>query len=386
MFSKPTQGGIKIKILMLCYEYPPIGGGGAKVVDGLTRELITLGEQIDLVTMGFKDLPKFEQKGNLRLFRVKSMRLRASICTWPEMVIYIFSALPVLLRLCGQNDYIINHTHFIYPDGILAYLLKKIKKIPYIITAHGSDVPGYNPDRFRILHKFLVPIWRLITSNAEQLIIPSENLNQLVKKVSTNNRTTIIPNGIDLNKFSPREERENKILVVTRMFERKGVQYFIQALSGFDYDLKVNVVGEGPYLKTLKILAADLKSKINFIGKLDNDSNELRELYETSKIFVFTSEAENFPIVLLEAMIAGLAIITTNDTGCAEVVGDGAILVISKDSSALKEALMKLINNPDLCDHLGKIARKRAEELFSWETVAQKHIKLYSELRCKKTA
>lgn len=371
---------------MLCYEYPPIGGGGAKVVDGLTRELITLGEQIDLVTMGFKDLPKFEQKGNLRLFRVKSMRLRASICTWPEMVIYIFSALPVLLRLCGQNDYIINHTHFIYPDGILAYLLKKIKKIPYIITAHGSDVPGYNPDRFRILHKFLVPIWRLITSNAEQLIIPSENLNQLVKKVSTNNRTTIIPNGIDLNKFSSREERENKILVVTRMFERKGVQYFIQALSGFNYDLKVNVVGEGPYLKTLKILAADLKSKINFIGKLDNDSNELRELYETSKIFVFTSEAENFPIVLLEAMIAGLAIITTNDTGCAEVVGDGAILVNSKDSSALKEALMKLINNPDLCDQLGKIARKRAEELFSWKTVAKKHIELYSELRGKKTA
>lgn len=363
---------------MLCYEYPPLGGGGAKVVDGLTRELINQGQQVDLVTMGFRDLPNFEHKNTLRVFRVKSLRLRSSICTWPEMIIYVLSAIPVIIRLCRQNDYCINHTHFIFPDGILAYLLKKFKKIPYIITAHGSDVPGYNPDRFKILHKLLIPLWRLITSNAEQLIIPSENLNQLVKKVSTNNRTTIIPNGINLNKFSPNRERENKILIVTRMFERKGVQYFIQALSGFNH-IKVNVVGEGPYLKTLKILALDLKSEVNFVGNLDNESKELRELYETSKIFVFTSEAENFPVVLLEAMIAGLAIITTNDTGCAEVVGDGAILVKSKDSSAIKKALLELINESDLCLRLGKIARKRAEDLFSWETVAKKHIHLYSQ-------
>ena len=371
---------------MLCYEYPPLGGGGAKVVDGLTRELINQGQQVDLVTMGFKDLPNFEHKNTLRVFRVKSARLRTSICTWPEMIIYIFLAMPVIIKLCRQNDYCINHTHFIFPDGILAYLLKKIKKIPYIITAHGSDVPGYNPDRFKILHKLLIPLWRLITSNAEQLIIPSENLNRLVKKVSTNNRTTIIPNGINLNKFSPHKERENKILVVTRMFERKGVQYFIQALSGFNHNFIVNIVGEGPYLKTLKILAAESKSNINFVGNLDNESQELRELYETSKIFVFTSEAENFPVVLLEAMIAGLAIITTNDTGCAEVVGDGAILVKSKDSSAIKEALIKLIDGPDLCTKLGKIARKRAEDFFSWETVAKKHIKLYSTIQSKKHA
>ncbi|OGU39444.1 MAG: hypothetical protein A2315_00055 [Ignavibacteria bacterium RIFOXYB2_FULL_35_12] len=364
---------------MLCYEYPPLGGGGSKVVDGLTRELISHELEVDLVTMGFKDLPSFEHKNTLSVFRVKSARLRKTICTWPEMITYILSSIPVLIKLCKQNNYCINHTHFIFPDGVLAYFLKKFYKIPYIITAHGSDVPGYNPDRFKILHKLLIPLWRLITSNAELIIIPSENLNQLVKKVSKNNRTTIIPNGIDLNKFSPNMKRENKILVVTRMFERKGVQYFIQALLGFNHNLKVNIVGEGPYLKTLKVLAAESKLNINFVGNLDNESKELRGLYETSKIFVFTSEAENFPVVLLEAMIAGLAIITTNDTGCAEVVGDGAVLVNSKNSIAIKEALLKLINNPDLCTKLGKIARKRAEDLFSWETVAKKYIHLYSQ-------
>ena len=367
---------------MLCYEYPPLGGGGAKVVDGLTRELINQGQQVDLVTMGFKDLPNFEHKKTLRVFRVKSARIRTSICTWPEMIIYVLTSIPVIIKLCRHNDYYINHTHFIFPDGILAYILKKIKKIPYVITAHGSDVPGYNPDRFKILHKLLIPLWRLITSNAEQLIIPSENLNRLVKKVSKNNRTTIIPNGINLDKFSPNGRRKNKILVVTRMFERKGVQYFIEAVSGLNHGFAANIVGDGPYLGTLKKLSG-AKTNIKFLGFLDNGSRELRELYENSRIFVFTSEAENFPVVLLEAMISGLAIITTNDTGCAEVVGDGAILVNSKDSLAIKEALLKLINDPELCIKLGKIARKRAEDLFSWESVAKRHIHLYSQFVIK---
>jgi len=330
--------------------------------------------------MGYKDLPRFEEHENLRIFRVKCLRLKPSICTWPEMVIYLFASLPKIIKLFKQNNYDKNHTHFIYPDGILAFLVKLISGLSYVITVHGSDVPGYNPDRFKILHRILAPLWRLITSNAEQLIIPSNNLNQLVKKANSNIHTTIIPNGINLNKFSPNERRENRILVVTRMFERKGVQYFIKAVSGLNHGFAINIVGEGPYLESLKKLSG-AKANINFLGFLDNGSKELRELYESSKIFVFTSEAENFPVVLLEAMIAGLAIITTNDTGCAEVVGDGAILVKSKNPAAIKEALLKLINDAELCKMLGKAARKRAEELFGWTTVANKYVQVYSQFQ-----
>jgi glycosyltransferase involved in cell wall biosynthesis len=296
------------------------------------------------------------------------------------MIIYLLASLPKIIKLCKQNNYDINHTHFIYPDGILAFIVKIISGLHYIITVHGSDVPGYNPDRFKILHKILAPLWRLITSNAEQLIIPSNNLNQLVNKANPNIHTTIIPNGINLDKFSPNGRRENKILVVTRMFERKGVQYFIKAVSGLNHGFSINIVGEGPYLESLKKLSKE-KANINFLGFLDNGSKELRELYESSKIFVFTSEAENFPVVLLEAMIAGLAIITTNDTGCAEVVGDGGILIKSKNPAAIKEALLKLINDAELCKMLGKAARRRAEELFSWTTVANRYIQVYSQFQ-----
>lgn len=364
---------------MLCYEYPPIGGGGAKVVQGLSTELVKQGHHVDLVTMGYKNLPHYEKLNNFNVYRVKCLRLKANICTPFEMITYIISALPLILKLCKKNNYDINHTHFIYPDGFLAYIINKLNNLPYVITAHGSDVPGYNPDRFNALHKILTPIWKLITSASEKLIMPSKSLDILVKKVIPDIRTTVVPNGINLNKFSAGSKRGNKILVVSRMFERKGVQYFIEAVSGLNHGYTVNIVGEGPYLESLKKKSESIKAKVNFLGYLDNGSKELKELYETSRIFVFTSESENFPVVLLEAMISGLAIITTNDSGCVEVVGDSAILVNSKDSDAIKEAILKLINDPNLCDRLGKAARERVEKLFSWDNIAMQHLALYSQ-------
>ncbi len=369
-----------IKILMLCYEYPPIGGGGAKVVHGLTHELSKKDCEIDLVTMGFKNLPAFEKIGNLNIHRVKCIRLNRNVCTYPEMILYIFLAVPKILKLCKKNKYQINHTHFIFPDGILAFALKMLQGIPYIITAHGSDVPGYNPDRFKLLHKFLLPLWRLITSNAEKIILPSKNLEVLVKKINPTLKTAIIPNGIELDKFSSNVMKKRQILIVTRMFKRKGVQYFLEAVKEIEHDYTINIVGEGPYLETLKNMSRENNLKINFLGYLDNLSDQLKRLYEESEIFVFTSESENFPVVLLEAMLSGMAIITTNDNGCAEVVGDAAILIESKNSKAIKDSLHKLISNTKLTKDLQLAARKRVEEKFSWGFTSQKHLDLYSRV------
>ena len=327
--------------------------------------------------MGFKNLPEFERIDNVNIYRVKSIRLKKDVCTFPEMFLYILSAFPLIFKLARKNNYQINHTHFIFPDGVLAFAAKMLQKIPFIITAHGSDVPGYNPDRFKLLHKILIPLWKLITSNAEKVVLPSKNLETLVKKINPKLKTAIIPNGIDLNKFSSNVMKKKQILIVTRMFKRKGVQYFLEAVKGLKHDYHINIVGDGPYLKSLKEISRLNDLKINFRGYLDNLSDQLKKLYEESEIFVFTSESENFPVVLLEAMISGMAIITTNDTGCAEVVGDAAILIESKNSELIKQSLQNLMSNNELNRELRFAARKRAEEIFGWENIAQKYLELY---------
>jgi glycosyltransferase involved in cell wall biosynthesis len=81
--------------------------------------------------------------------------------------------------------------------------------------------------------------------------------------------------------------------------------------------------------------------------------------------------------VLLEAMAAGLAIITTSGTGCEEVVGDAAILVECRNSYQIRIAIERLLNDTELCKSLGKDARTRAITEFSWPTVASKYVECY---------
>jgi len=368
-----------MKVLMLSYEFPPLGGGGAKVVYGLSKELVRLEHSVDLVTMGFRELPEYEQINGVNVHRIRCIRTKESVCSTPEMVSYVLSAIPAASRLMRREHYNIIHTHFILPDGLVSYILKKLTGHPYIITAHGSDVPGYNPNRFKLGHKMLSAPWRKVIRNAGEIVCPSESLKSLVLKHSPSTKVAVIPNGIDIDKFQTNRNKKKRILLVSRMFERKGIQYFLRALEGLDLEHDVNIVGDGPYLRTLQQISGDLKSKVKFCGWLENTSLELKELFETSSIFVFTSESENFPIVLLEAMAAGMAIITSKDTGCAEVVGDTALLVESKNPIAIREALNKLINNPDFSRELGRAARSRVEENFSWSTVAKRYVDLYSK-------
>ncbi|HSE84250.1 MAG TPA: glycosyltransferase family 4 protein [Thermodesulfobacteriota bacterium] len=366
-----------MRVLKLSYEFPPIGGGGAKVVYGLSKELARLEHNVDLVTMGFQKLPRYEKENGVNIYRIPCIRRKEQVCSTPEMASYIFSAVPILLKLLKQKNYLLNHAHFIFPDGLISYILKRLTGLPYIVTAHGSDVPEYNPNRFKLGHKLLFPLWREVVRNSEQIVCPSESLKSLILKHCADAKIKLISNGIDINRFRPNGSRQKSILVVSRMFERKGIQYFLKALEGLDSEYKVNIVGDGPYLKNLRQMTDKLKVKVKFWGWMQNNSPELKELYETSNIFVFPSQSENFPIVLLEAMAAGMAIITTSGTGCAEVVADTALLVEPTNTTAIREALIKLINDPTLRNGLGQAARMRLESNFSWTAVASQYADVY---------
>jgi glycosyltransferase involved in cell wall biosynthesis len=366
-----------MKILKLCYEFPPVGGGGGRAANGLARELVRAGHEVDLVTMRFRGLPRFQEIAGIRVHRVPCLRLREFVCSPPEMMTYLAAALPLAWRLDRARRYDINHTEFIFPDGILAWRLWRATGLPYVITTHGSDVPGYNPDRFQLAHRLLSPLWNRVIDGARAVILPSASIEGLFKARRPDAPSVSISYGMTL-KYSASGKRLERILVVTRMLERKGVQYLLRALVGWNSTHEVHIVGDGPYLPALRELAAELDVSVRFWGWLDNDSPQLRDLFESSSIFVLTSEMENFPVSLLEAMTAGLAIITTRDTGCAEVVGDAALLVPPRDPDAIRSALKELVRNPEIRADLGRRARERVERCFSWRETARRHVELYA--------
>lgn len=375
--SWPSREIPLLRILTLCYEFRPLGGGGAKVAESLIEKMLARGDEIDLVTMAYRDLPRLERCGRLTIHRIPCGRRQIAICHPHEMLLYILRALPIVLRLVRERRYEINHTHFIFPDGVLAMVLARTRGLKYIVTAHGSDVPGYNPDRFKLLHRLLKPLWNAVVRNTEAVLCPSEYLKRLLLDSAPEARCQVIPNGINVTRYSPGGVRRKRILVISRMVERKGVQFLLQALAGLEHEHEVCIVGDGPYLRDLRSLAADLGIKVIFTGFIDNETRRFRELLETSSIFVFTSSKENFPMVLLEAMSAGLCIVTSDDTGCQEVVGDAAIKIPSENASAIRAVLVELMQDPARCEALGLAARARAEDFFTDDRIADQYRRIY---------
>ncbi|MHC4942280.1 MAG: glycosyltransferase family 4 protein [Planctomycetota bacterium] len=368
-----------MKILVICYEFPPLGGGAASVCHFVSREFVTQGHHVDIVTMGFKGLPKFEVIDGINIYRVPCLRARKDICRTYEMVSYAIKALPLTVRLVRKNRYDINHTHFIFPSAFTSYFVKKFTKLPYVVTSHGSDVQGYNPDRFKLEHKLFKPLWRLLAQGAERITSPSESLKQLILSHGVTRPIDVIPNAVAVDQIHP-NSKKRIVLMVSRLLPRKGFQYVLEALAGIDTDFKAIVVGEGPYADTLKALARDKGLDVRFPGWMEKDSPELMELFESASIFALPSEMENFSIALAEAMAAGSAIITSNTGGCPEVVGDAALLVEPRNTSDIKEKLQRLIEDEGLREELGTRARKRVEEHFTWPVVSRRYEACFKEV------
>jgi len=365
-----------MKILMLNYEYPPLGGGAAPVTRSLSEELVRQGHEVDVVTMGFRGLPEEENINGVQVYRVPSVRKKLEMCTFHEMLSYCVSASCFLPKLLRENDYDINHTHFIIPTGAVSSLYHK--KVPFIVTTHGSDVPGYNPDRFQFQHTLFRPFSTRILNKTSCITSPSGYLKNEILRNFGDRKIAVIPNGIAVDACRP-QRKEKKILTVSRLFERKGIQYVIEAMKdieGFEYV----VCGAGPYRPQLEDLVErlHLEHTVKLRGYLEPE--QLKKEYESAAIFVLPSTSESFGLVLIEAMSAECAVITSNTTGCAEVVDDAALLVPPKDSEAIKNQLLTLINDPKRCRELGMQGRRRVEQQFTWSSVAKKYSDLYENV------
>jgi len=363
-----------MKILCINYEYPPIGGGGASVSKGLAEALVEAGNEVDVVTSGMKGLPDYEEVNGVQVHRVKCIRRFKHYSTTPELISQVLPSYKKAVELIKKKEYDINHTHFIVPSGLVSYLIRRKTGLPYVITAHGSDVAGYNPDRFKLMHSLMGPLWRTIARNSSAITSPSNFVRDLILK-KLDIPVDVIPNGFDLRAM-PDMRKENRILVVSRMFERKGVQHFLKALHGMQTDWEVWIVGDGPYLPALKELAQKLNLQVKFFGQIPYD--QIYQFYMTSKIYVFPSRVENFPVVLLEAMAARCAVITTTAFGCAEVVGDAAIKVEPGSIKPLRHALTTLIDDQQEIEKLTKIGLEQVEK-FAWPIVINKFEKLFHD-------
>ena len=364
-----------MRILSLTYEYPPIGGGGGAVAAALNQALTLQGDHIHVVTSAMRDLPPHEILDGVDVHRAACWRRHRHYTTFPELATTLLTAYRLGAKVIREQQPQLIHTHFAFPSGIVARRLSHDFGVPYVVTAHGSDIPGYNPDRFRILHVLMHPLWRRVISDAAAITSPSKFLADLLRK-SLDREVQVIPNGYSPDVHHGKAKR-NLVLVVARLFPRKGVQHFIESLRGQDIDWEIVVAGDGPHMRRLKKLAREVGVPVRFLGFVDRFT--LRRLYEEARILVFPSIRENFPMVLLEAMDAGCAVLTTDAEGCAEVVGDAGIVVPKGNALEIRKALLDLVHDDAKCRELSARARERSLA-FRWTRISAQYRLLFEQV------
>ena len=356
-----------MRILTLTCEYPPVGGGGATVCQVLAQALVRAGHEVDVLTARMPGLTDEEWTGGVRVVRAGGWRRQRHYSTALEQASFMLPMLQRGQKLADSCAYDLVHAHFVVPTGIVARRIARRHGVPYVVTAHGSDVPGYNADRFALLHRLIGPAWADVLSEASAVTSPSAFVKKLIRN-RADIAVDVIPNAFDAAGASAMPRRR-RVLTVARLVERKGVQHLIEAMAGLDGGVECVVVGDGPMRASLEERARALALPITFTGFLDRDA--LQAVYASASIFVLPSTCENFPMVLLEAMAAGCAVVTTTHPGCAEVVGDAGLKVPPGDPAALRAAVAGLLAAPDQIAACGRAARERARRFASAEVAGR---------------
>lgn len=376
-----------MKILIINYEFPPVGGGGGTASYYLSCELVRLGYEVDVLTSRFRNLKGKETINGVTVYRVPVLRKRRDYCTFIEMLIFIISSFFVLSKLLKKKKYNFMQAFFSFPSGILGITSKILFGIPYIVSLRGGDVPGANPYRYKILHSILYPIQRKIWKNAIAITVLPGIVKQVLR-LAPDLKYHVIPNGVDIKKFKSLTKKRTdniKIIYVGRLIRRKGLKYLIQSIPKVIQNkniVKFIIVGDGPIRKILETIAKKLRIEhvVDFQGFVSEE--KLLKLYNKADIFVLPSLFEGFGNVITEAMASGLPVIATKVGAISEIVIDGktGFLVPSKDSTALADAITKLIFDTKLRRKMGKAGRKRAETFYSWNKIVEEYLVVYN--RC----
>ena len=386
-----TEPQGKLKILMFNHEFPPIGGGGGWVSYFLGKHFAAAGHDVHLITSQFRDCPKDEAVEGFHVHRVPALRKSPDVSAVHEMLTYAVSSSLYGLQFAKKFQPDIVQVFFGIPAGGGAYLLRKLRNVPYIVFLGGRDVPRRDPDPsyYRWLYLLLKPIIRSIWSSASGVIACSDGLRQLAQETDTDVKIDVIPDGLDLGRFEPIKRdacpEKVRILTIGRLIPRKGFQFLIRALPQIikkaTHNFEIEIVGDGPYRTELLRLAGDLgvASHIHFSGSVPYA--ELPEKYRGADLFILPSLAEGMPLVVLEAMGTGLPIVASRVQGIDELVVENVngALFDPGDVDELAHCLVKLIDAGERRIEMGKASTERVKP-YDWKRIADAYLNLYKEV------
>ncbi|MCG3113598.1 MAG: glycosyltransferase [Candidatus Manganitrophus sp. SB1] len=278
-----------------------------------------------------------------------------------------------------------------YHASLYGRIAARWAKVPVVIAS------VHNVYRRKLHHRFWIN--RFLARWSDRVIAISERVKEDLLRFDRipPAKVKVIPNGVDPllfeNQISKEEARrklslpEQTVVIGTvgRLSIAKGHQNLLNAFQllldeGGWPDLRLVLVGEGPLRESLEqtVRKWGLEKAVLFLGTRRDVPDCLRAF----DLFVFSSLWEGQPAAVIEAMAAGLPIVSTDYEGVREIITDRveALLVRSDDPKALKEGMVQLLRDGTLSQSLGKAARRRVVGQLSVQRIVQEYETLYKEL------
>lgn len=291
------------------------------------------------------------------------------------------ASLPVLKKQIHSGfDFDLIDAHYFYPDGVAAVRIARRLGRPVIVTARGSDInvfPRYALPRRQILRAArdsdrVVTVSRALKDRLCELGVPDEQV-------------VVLPNGVDLELFSPSDRVEARrrldvdgdvILSVGNLVEAKGHHLAIEALRQLSRATLI-IVGEGGLRPRLEQRARDagVAGRVRFAGAVKHE--EISGYYNAADALVLASSREGMPNVVLEALACGCPVVATRVGGIPEVVSesDCGVLIDDRTPGAIACGLQTAMER-----HRDRGAIRQYAKRFGWHETSRRQLELFREV------
>jgi glycosyltransferase involved in cell wall biosynthesis len=340
-----------MNIIHVTGYYPPHVGGIEACVYKLAPELVENGHSVNILTSAI-DTPSSATSRPSKHFTIE--RLGAFEFAHTP----IMPGLPRRLWKLLPGRLLHVHLSHAYTD-VVSVALSKLRRRPVVLHFHIDVAPSGRFGRLLLLYKSLLLPWVLRAGN--RVIVLSAEQRELVlnRYRLSPHRVVVIPNGVDEEWFAephPRPARSQgplRLLFVGRLVPQKNLARLLRATALSKHQVKLDVVGDGELRADLERLARDLGlSNVVFHGFLTGSA--LRARYSAADVMAIPSDVEGMPLVLLEAMASGLAVVVNAAPGLTEFVEERGLVVHDGTPEEFAKALDQLASDAELRLSLAK--------------------------------
>ena len=373
-----------MRILVIIYEYPPVGGGGGHAAHDICRGLVKLGHEVQTLTAHLKGLPRQEEIDGFKVIRVPSARRQAYKADLLAMGGFVVSGSLAGLRQAKGWQPDIIHVHFAVPSGPVAWVLSRLTGIPYVLTAHLGDVPGGVPDKtanwFPWFYPFTPQIWR----DAERTVAVSEYTRQIALKHYPVD-IQVIPNGVDTELLDPGNIVAGdppQIVFAGRFVSQKNPLQIIRVLAKLqNLSWSCTMIGDGPLKSQVEdeIRSHGMEQRILLPGWVTPE--EVIDQFRKSDILFMPSLSEGLPVAGVQALSLGLAFVVSPAGGFVDLVDpeQNGFLIDSDDEQGYCNAFQQLLSSPEQLQSFREASRKKASE-FDIKRVVSRYEQLFLEV------